>query len=64
MDLHHGKEHGLTHTMRPLVETCQAAMLRTFHWEGDGEGGIRWQSMRRALAAAKADTVNLLRVVS
>ena len=58
LDLQHGRQLGLACALRPLRETCQAAMLRTHAWEGSGEGGIPWATMRRALARDQADTEN------
>jgi hypothetical protein len=60
-DMTHGTLLGLHNAVRPLEATCEAAMLRTFHWEAHAQGGIPWKKLRGQLQTAlrQSDTVVL-----
>jgi hypothetical protein len=59
-DLKHGPTLGLQGSLRPLREMCEAAMLRTLHWEAHMKGGIAWDNMRHKLRHALLTSDNLV----
>jgi hypothetical protein len=60
-DLKFGTFLGLHASLRPLHETCEAVMMRTFHWEAHSQGGIPWRHLHSQLqdALRKSDKVFL-----
>ena len=55
-DLQHGLELGLSRQIRPLRETCMAAMLRMHAWESRADGGIPWRRLQQELVDARGNT--------